>query len=224
MMDDRFDDVIKDAADEYNRPPETPREVMWAQIEAVRRERALQRRRFRLVQSRWVRWGVGIAAALAIGIGIGRFSIDDVGEVPLIAVAPPGGDTSVGPVGPEVRAAGFAYRLAATEHLTQADVFLTAFRADPKSSGSDPQFWSSVGELLSSTRLLMDSPAAEDPVFRSLLEDLELVLAQIAQLSYSRGMSEIDLVNEGIERRGLLLKLRSLIPAGPAAGGLQGQV
>ncbi len=221
MMDDRFDDVIKEAADEYNRPPETPREVMWAQIEAVRRERALQRRRFRLVQSRWVRWGVGIAAALAIGIGIGRFSIDDVGEVPLIAVAPPGGDTSVGP---EVRAAGFAYRLAATEHLTRADVFLTAFRADPKSSGTDPQFWSSVGELLSSTRLLMDSPAAEDPVFRSLLEDLELVLAQIAQLSYSRGMSEVDLVNEGIERRGLLLKLRSLIPAGPAAGGLRGEV
>ncbi len=220
MMDDRFDDVIKDAADEYNRPPETPREVMWAQIEAVRRERALQRR-FRLVQSRWVRWGVGIAAALAIGIGIGRFSSDDVWEVPPIAVAPPGGDTSVGP---EVRAAGFAYRLAATEHLTQADVFLTAFRSDPKSSDRDRQFWSSVGELLSSTRLLMDSPAAEDPVFRSLLEDLELVLAQIAQLSYSRGTSEVDLVNEGIERRGLLLKLRSVIPAGPAAGGPRGEV
>lgn len=221
MMDDRFDDVIKEAADEYNRPPETPREVMWAQIEAMRRERALQRRRFRLVQSRWVRWGVGIAAALAIGIGIGRFSIDGGREAPSIVVAPPGGDTSVAA---EVRAAGFAYRLAATEHLTQADVFLTAFRADPKSSESDPQFWSSVGELLSSTRLLMDSPAAEDPVFRSLLKDLELVLAQIAQLSYSRGTSEVDLVNEGIERRGLLLKLRSVIPAGPAAGGLQGEV
>lgn len=221
MMDDRFDDAIRKAADEFNRPPETPREMMWARIEAVRRERALQRRRLRLVYTPWVRWGVGIAAALAIGIGIGRFAIDDGVDDSPVAVAPTDEDAAVAP---RARTGGLAYRQAATEHLTQADVLLTAFRADPERAESDPRFWTSVGELLSSTRLLMDSPAAADPVFRSLLEDLELVLAQIAQLSYARGASEVDLVNEGIERRGLLLKLRSVIPAGPAAGGLQGEV
>lgn len=215
MTDDRFDDVIKEAAEEYNRPPETPRDLIWARIEATRRERARQHRRLRALRSPWVRWGVGIAAALAIGIGIGRFSFDGGPDTAPIGVTPAGDGSRVGRL---------AYRQAATEHLTQADVFLTAFRADPKSAGADPEFWTSVGELLSSTRLLMDSPAADDPVFRTLLEDLELVLVQIAQLSYERGTGEVDLVTEGIERRGLLLKLRSVIPAGPAAAGVQGEV
>ena len=37
--------------------------------------------------------------------------------------------------------------------------------------------------LLGTNRLLLDSPVATDPRMRQLLEDLELVLAQIAQLS-----------------------------------------
>ncbi len=43
MMEDRFDDVLIEAARDYHEPPETPRELMWARIEAVRRERARKR-------------------------------------------------------------------------------------------------------------------------------------------------------------------------------------
>jgi hypothetical protein len=110
-----------------------------------------------------------------------------------------------------------AYRLAATEHLTRAETFLTSFRSEPSVGGAD--FISSAQDLLSSTWLLLDSPAAEDQVFRTLLEELELVLVQIVQLgSYEDGAAERDIVTEGIERRGLLPRLRTAIPAGPPVG------
>jgi hypothetical protein len=69
-------------------------------------------------------------------------------------------------------------------------------------------------------RLLLDSPAAEDPVYRALLEDLELVLIQIAQLSAETGDTEVELVTEGLQRRGLLPRLRTIVPAGQVGTGL----
>jgi len=44
------------------------------------------------------------------------------------------------------------------------------------------------------------------------------VLVQIVQLSYERGGDELELVTEGLERGGLLPRLRTAIPAGPAVG------
>jgi hypothetical protein len=84
---------------------------------------------------------------------------------------------------------------------------------------ADAEFWTDAGELLASTRLLLDSPAGEDPVFNELLGELELVLVQIVQLSYERGNeTELELLTDGIRRKGLLPRLRTAIPAGPATG------
>lgn len=214
MMDDRFDEIMIEAARDYNEPPEPPRELMWARIEAVRRERARRRQQLRVLYSPWTRWGIGLAAALAIGIGIGRYTIGRGPEEVPMAVAPERGAAPESP-----GSAQLAYRVVATEHLSRAETFLTSFRLDTQTGTSDPQFWRGAGALLSSTRLLLDSPAADDPVFNQLLEELELVLVQIVQLSYERGNeTELELVTEGIERRGLLPRLRTAIPAGPAVG------
>ncbi|KPK80840.1 MAG: hypothetical protein AMS25_08545 [Gemmatimonas sp. SM23_52] len=210
MMEDRFDDLLREAAQEYHRPPETPRELMWARIEAVRQERARRRQQLRVLYSPWTRWGLGLAAALAIGIGIGRLTIGARPGAEPVVVVP----EVAGPVEPAARGQ-LAFRLAATAHLTRAETFLTSFRANLRAGESDAEFWSGAGELLSSTRLLLDSPAADDPVFRVLLEELELVLVQ---LSYERGGDELELVTEGLERGGLLPRLRTAIPAGPAVG------
>lgn len=210
MMEDRFDEVVIEAARDYNEPPETPREIMWARIDATRRERARRRQQLRVLYSPWTRWGMGLAAALAIGIGIGRYAFDrGIESVPPLTVAP---EPATAPTPDRAR---LAYRVAATEHLVRAETFLTTFRADARAGQADTQFWSSAGELLASTRLLIDSPAADDPVFRSLLEELELVLVQIVRLSPDRGDEELELVTEGLEHGGLLPKLRSAIPAGP---------
>ena len=210
MIDDRFDDVMREAARDYNVPPDTPRELMWARIDATRTERARRRQQLRVLYSPWTRWGMGIAAALAIGIGIGRYTIKGEAEsAPPVAVVP-APDVSTAPSG-----ARLAYRMAATEHLVRAETFLTSFRMDARAGRADAEFWSGAGELLASTRLLIDSPAAEEPVFRSLLEELELVLVQIVRLSAERGNGELELVTEGLEHRGLLPRLRTAIPAGP---------
>jgi len=217
MMEDRFDDVLKEAAQDYNAPPETPKDLMWARIEATRQERERRRQQVRVLYSPWTRWGVGIAAALAIGVGIGRLtsvdSGDSIGEPVAISPEP----TTSSESAPATR--HLAYKVAATQHLSRAEMFLTSFRMNLAAGTADAEFWTDAGELLAGTRLLLDSPAGNDPVFNELLGELELVLVQIVQLSYERGNeTELELLTDGIRRKGLLPRLRTAIPAGPATG------
>jgi len=77
-----------------------------------------------------------------------------------------------------------AYQLAAVRHLSEAEALLTSFRTRSATDQQmDAQLGSWARDLLSNTRLLLDSPVANDPQRRPLLEDLELVLVQIVQLS-----------------------------------------
>src|SRR5207245_552109 len=70
MTDDRFDERLRQAAQDYHRPPATPREELWHRIAAAR----AARRRHVIVVRPTLRWGVGIAAVLALGVAIGRWS------------------------------------------------------------------------------------------------------------------------------------------------------
>jgi hypothetical protein len=201
MTDDQLDERIRGAAREYNAPPQTPREEMWARIAEARRGRVAEPRVIPLRRWRW-RWaGLAAAAAaiLAVGVGIGRVSVAP--EVP-VWEAP---STS-----------GAAYRLAAQEHLGQSEAFLTLFRASLRQPGDHRLAAASARQLLSTNRLLLDSPAAVDPKTRLLLEDLELVLAEIAQLSPSSRAEDLELIREGIERGDVMPRLRTAVPAGSA--------
>ena len=73
-----------------------------------------------------------------------------------------------------------------------------------------------------SNRLLLDSPASEDPRVRRLLEDLELVLAQIAQLPAASRDADADYITEGMEAGSVLPRLRSATSEGVAATLRQG--
>ena len=58
--------------------------------------------------------------------------------------------------------------------------------------------------------MLLDSPAAaSDPRLKNLLEDLELVLAQLAQLPPERRGPELTLIAEALEQRDVVPRLRS---------------
>jgi hypothetical protein len=74
---------------------------------------------------------------------------------------------------------------------------------------ADEQFVAHAGELLTRTRLLLDSPAASDPSMRTLLEDLELVLAQIVHLQNNQSHTELDLINRALEQRDVIPRLRT---------------
>jgi hypothetical protein len=199
----RFEQWLQDAAKGYNAPRPTPREEIWARIEAERARRAAPR----LVELRpWMRWGLAAAALLVLGIGIGRWTAQQKtgvrGATP-VASADTAGNRDV------------LYQVAATQYFSRTETFLTGFRADLRAGRADTLFTGQARDLLTTTRLLLDSPAANDPRMRALLEDLELVLAQISQLEAGRDSRNTDLITQDMDQRSVLPKLRSAIPAGP---------
>jgi hypothetical protein len=214
MTDDRFEDFVRRAAQGYHRPPDTPREAMWARIAAARAERRRESRTRREWQPvRWVGWGLAAAAVLALGVGIGR-SIErrEAGGAQTASSA-----TAAAPAREQVPA---AYRIAAMDHLRHVETFLTVFQSEARLGEVEGMPELARG-LLENTRLLMDSPAGRDAHMALLLDDIELVLAQIA--SYGGGDGpELSLIEQGIERRGLLLKLHAAIPAKYSVASAQG--
>ena len=204
MTDDRFEERLREAAQDYHRPPATPREELWRRIAAARAER-----RRVIVLRPALRWGVGIAAVLALGVGIGRWSAT-------------GSPTSSGVPGTGERTSAFVYQLAAAQYLTRTEALLTGFRAETRAGVPTAQFSVQARDLLCTTRLMLDSPAARDVRLKSLLEDLELVLAQIAQLPSRGDRDDVQSMNQGLDQRSVLLRLRTANPAGPGPVRTQG--
>ena len=113
-----------------------------------------------------------------------------------------------------------AYRLAVIEHLTRTEVLLTDFRAEARSGAParlDAQLASLSRELLGTTRLLLATRRGEDPVMTRLLQDLEFVLMQLSQYANDGRRVDLDAINQSIDRRNVLPKLRYSIPSGVSA-------
>lgn len=115
---------------------------------------------------------------------------------------------------------------ATAKHLGRAETLLTSFRADviaadeaesPDGDRGTVVLAEWARDLLADTRLLLDladdRPAGE----RALLEDLELVLAQIARLGPEAPAFERDLVADEIDRDGTIARLRAAAPPGASA-------
>jgi hypothetical protein len=105
-----------------------------------------------------------------------------------------------------------AYTVATAQHLTAAEAMLTAFKGDLSQGRMDAEISSWGKDLLSNTRLLLDSPAARDPVRRKLLQDLELVLVQIVQLSPGASARDRDFIKGALTDDQVLTRLRTAIP------------
>jgi hypothetical protein len=212
--DEQFERFLSKAAKEYREPPETPRELIWEQIQAARKQGekleqaepavvidfASYRRRRRAVV--WI--GVAAAAVLALGIGIGRLSV----SARPTEVAAAGTTDSA-----NLRRSGTVMRLAAAEHFSRVDALLT----DYETGRTDADFQATARDLLARTRLMLDSKRFTDERLRALLLDLELVLVQVSRLQPAPSPEERGLIDDGIHERQVRLRLRNAIPAGPAA-------
>lgn len=110
-----------------------------------------------------------------------------------------------------------AYRLVTLTHLSDAEAMLTSFRShtDEKTDAAMAKW---ARDLLTNTRLLLDSPAAADPRRRQLLEDLELTLVDIVQLSPEAGAQDRQMIEKNLDRGHVLTRLRTAIPAGMQKG------
>jgi hypothetical protein len=215
--DPEFDAWITKVAPALNAPNAAPRLEMWAAIQAVRRTAGVTPRR----HVPWRLMSV-IAAALLLGVAIDRVGLRkaDRPSAPVAATPLTPSDSSD---------PSRLYRLAAAQTLTQAEALLTAYRASgvPEQNPAAARQLGSWGrQVLSSTRLLIDSPAGDDPQLRALFNDLELVLVQIIQLSGAQldpsdralldRARERALIDGALEDRDLLPRIRTAVPAGIA--------
>jgi len=202
---DRFDDLLHDALRSYNHPPgdrEMPLEDMWRSIEG----QAFPARR----ASRYAQW-LRIAAALVIGVGIGRLSLARGAQTR--AAAPATTPVTVAQR-PSVPAEQPAPQLDPTtsRYLGQAAALLIALPAEASGGRPDQPFMKRANELLLTTRLLLDSQSGNDPAMRNLLEDLELVLVQVVRLQKEREPSrrtELELIQQALDQRDVIPRLRS---------------
>lgn len=205
-MDDKpLDPELTRLAAEYHEPPPPPRDEMWERIAAARR------RPTRVIDFRRIaRVALPMAAVLALAFAMGRWTAGD-GATP--------SDSAIAELNPANDSAGsgsLVYRAAATRHLQNAGVYLAGFREAALRDEAAPAT-GSARELLVSNRLLLSSPAAEDPAIRNLLEDVELVLVQIAQLPAEGARADSSLITDGLDAVNLLTRIRAEVTPSPAA-------
>lgn len=198
--DDRFDEMLREMARELDPPPLPPREAMWRVIDGRRADERARRRsrslRPRFGSPPWARWAPALAAMLVLGIGIGRG-------------LRPGGDTpSPAPTAAADTPTAIGYDYAALTHLASAEALLVAFPGDAR-AGRLEEVADWARELLTDTRLLADSPAADDPEVARLLGDLELLLVQIAALRGGARGGDVALIEDGIQENDVLLRIRT---------------
>ena len=206
MSDEKFEEFLQREAHAYNEPPaNVPRDEMFAAITAARRAEAAAPARAangaRIPRYAWI----GMAATLVIGVAIGKFAFTKQAASSDASASLTPADTS----------GGSSYAQAATAQLARAEALLSAYDASGANAGVDKQLSTWARDILSNTRLLLDSPAADDPSRRRLLQDLELVLVQMVQRSPAAGEAEErSHIDRSMERTQVLPRLRSALPAG----------
>ena len=150
--------------------------------------------------SAWFRragtWGA-LAAGLVLGVMGGRATVRPEAPVAVTAEAP------AAPAG--------TVDMATARYLGQTAALLVSLPAEPRGNVIDANFADRAQQLLSTTRLLLD--AATEPETRALLEDLELVLAQIVGIQSGDRREELELINQALEQRELLPRLHSAVNA-----------
>ncbi len=238
---ERADDIIVRAARDYNEPGAVPREQMWARIAEARRtasaspSNSARNRRARV----WVWPSIGVAAAglvavgVAIGRGVERSNREDQrkAEVPVVPhdsntpKTPPTGGTAApigSPLTPDVQGlvasasdsgpAAVAFRLAVVQHVVGSEAMITEFRAAAHRGDVDPQLAKWSRDLLGETRLLESSAPPGDLTMKRLLQDLDLVLAQIVQYTNhdAHAADDLDLIERSLRRRAVMSNLRTL--------------
>jgi hypothetical protein len=223
-----------EAARDYHEPPSTPRERMWARIDAHRAQERPRARAGAWYNARFW-WPVAAAAILLVGIGIGRLSHrggpePDVSRPssPELRLAESGEPKLSGqeldrplPDGPAAKAKQARendqiFRYAAVPVLGQAELLLTQFRSCQPQTVNEPTFSARAASLLLETRMLLDSPAAGDAELGPLLADLELLLARIVRMAGCQDTQERTWVEQSLRKNAILPRLHAEIPTGPS--------
>jgi len=207
--------ALRTAAQSYNEPPALSKKDLDAMWENIGRETwdggsgvhdvSLLSRGSSNVQRRTSNIGrlLALAATLVLGVAIGRYSartgdVSPTGTVASVTMA----DTLKVPE---------PYQSTTSRYLGQTAALLATLPTEVRAGRADERFVGRAQDLLLTTRLLLDSPASADPRIRTLLDDLELVLAQIVRLQTDQGSEELDLIRQALDQRDVLPRLRTAV-------------
>ncbi len=183
-------------------PP--PLDQMWETIE--REAFAVPAR----TPFRWTRTILPLAATLVLGFGIGQVA-PRLGAKAVEAPA----ETAAVPAQSASEAAPFVG--VATDYLERVTALLVTL-ANESGRGQPVQYSANQArDLLATTRLLMDTPTPVEPHLRALLEDLELVLAQIARLPARPEPPDVYLIDQALDQREVISRLRVYLAETPTS-------
>jgi hypothetical protein len=219
MMDPNNDKDREEMARLHNDPPEVPRDRMWERIDAARTARrgvvAPDFTPRRGPTFRVLRMTAAVAAVLLVGFFIGRLT-ENPDRAPLPGtgqMAVNQSDTNAVTTAPRIQ--DDVYAMAARDLFGRADFLLTDFKV--RSCGTDDLSkvpdW--AGGMLVQTRLLMGTSAADDLEMKILLEELELVLAQIVGLSRDNCARDMAWIRDGLRDRATIDRLRTVSAGRP---------
>ena len=210
MSEEKFEAWLKENADEYHRPPaEVPRDEMWDAITRARQARPAHVAGHIGWRVSPLRYAVAASLLIGAGIGLGYWMRGSSALAPAVVTAPTtAADSALRSV---------TYDVASVAHLSAVESMLTSFRTMNRRE-DELALQRLARDLLSTTRLLMDSPAADDASRSQLLEDLEYVLVQIVQLDPNAPAEDRAMVDRAISREQVLTRIRSSIPAGFSSG------
>jgi len=229
VADEKWNDALRDLARDYNQPPMiVPREAMWAAIVAGQRR---GRPRILQISRRFAPLAAAAVIVLAVGIGIGRVTVSRSTGTSTATNSTRSTSSTNLTNSATPTAVPEAYAIATTQQLLEVQALLTAFDANTRqATGSatgtkadakaDAHLASWARDLLSNTRLLLDSPAGADPHRRQLLEDLELVLVQIAALSPDAAASDRAAIAHTLDDAQVLPRIKAAIPTNQNQVGL----
>jgi len=198
MDDEKLDELLADAVRSYRPPPAAPLDAIWSRVEAEAFAKPRPAR-----APGWRTFGGAIAATLVFGVLIGR------------ATATRGAAVTAAPSPAPVRLASSApadpYQRSTQEFLGRTAALLVALPSKDRPGTNDGKLAGQAQQLLGTTRLLLDSPVGRDQRMKDLLEDLELVLAQVARLQPQRPGESLTLINEALEERDVVPRIRSAV-------------
>jgi hypothetical protein len=243
MDETELNEAIRRTLAESRRPPEPPLDEMWANIEQRAFDTVPVVRIRPWQASRWHVPAIA-AAALCIGVGLGRYvapqrvvvrtvAATSVPAATKVASVPPRTvpDSSPAPAAlppvahtyavntpshatqgrqPDAATIRFVSQLDVgargdmARYLAQTAALLAALPSGHGTAASDSVIAVHAGELLTQTHLLLDSQAGSDPTLHRLLEDLELVLAQVARLRATRGGTDLQLIHQALTTHDVL--------------------
>lgn len=207
----------KDLVDRLRRasepPQDPPREEMWRVIESRLTDgRTSNPSGSGLPHRSWHRghgvFGLAASIVLLAGVVMARGAL-------------PGSEGSPGAIDavrPVPSAMSTAVRTAALGHLASSETLLSFLDADLARGELDRDLSRRARGLLRETRMLLDVVPNDQPRLRRLLEDLELLLTQVALLDHDgmeagRRVEELELLAEDLRAGDVTGRIRTVLPA-----------